>query len=67
MGTTVTYTYLCEDGFWRTRCLEHAKAAKGTRYGRSPHFPIDKAIKSINRCVECDSQPATAPNPQKGT
>lgn len=66
MGTTVTYTYLCSDGVWRTRCLKHAKAANGTRYGRSPHFPIDKAIKSANRCVECDSQLASVPKSQEG-
>lgn len=56
----ITYTYLCADGIWRTRCKEHARSAKGTRFGISPHFPPDLIQRSTAQCVEC-----TMPKPLK--
>lgn len=50
----MTYLYQCADGYYRNRCKVHMDAAKGKRWGISPHFPQDKVKRSDVRCVECD-------------
>lgn len=52
----MTYLYQCSDGYYRNRCKTHMDAARGQRWGISPHYPQDKVQRSKARCVECDRE-----------